>query len=339
MNAIKLADNARWPEALKKLTEGKKCYGPVVREGRRVLAECKPAEAVLEGARTVDPIKTLLVPVRDEVAKYPRSADAEPSSEQRVLLGARQCDIAALRELDYSYLQAAAEDPFYKARRQNTLIIGADCTEPYEVCHCTHYGSGPHVSSGADIAVSRTRSGWLIEALTEFGEREVNVLGLPDAPQAAIDERTKNREGVRQKLEAKVQGMGLPRAELLQELVIDERKEGVWDKFGDNCVECGACNFICCTCHCFLLVDARDGESCTRTKNWDSCLFKNFARVAGGANPRKWRSERLRNRFLKKFDFFKTHIGKYACDGCGRCIEACAGKIDIREVLRELVNG
>jgi L-lactate utilization protein LutB len=27
-----------------------------------------------------------------------------------------------------------------------------------------------------------------------------------------------------------------------------------------------------------------------------------------------------------------------ACTGCGRCIEACAGKIDLRDVLKELAR-
>ncbi|MBN1270235.1 MAG: 4Fe-4S dicluster domain-containing protein, partial [Kiritimatiellae bacterium] len=72
---------------------------------------------------------------------------------------------------------------------------------------------------------------------------------------------------------------------------------------------------------------------------WDSCLFKNFARVAGGANPRSHRAERLLNRFDKKFNFFPGVLeGLYACDGCGRCIEACTGQIDIRDVLKRAVD-
>ena len=102
-----------------------------------------------------------------------------------------------------------------------------------------------------------------------------------------------------------------------------------------ECVECGACNMICPTCHCFLLVDQSADDKFQRLKVWDSCLMKRFARVAGGANPRKHLGERLRNRFIKKFDFFPEILGIYACTGCGRCIETCLGDIDIREVLKE----
>ena len=75
--------------------------------------------------------------------------------------------------------------------------------------------------------------------------------------------------------------------------------------FAVDCVECGACNFVCCTCHCFLLADGTASDNVpVRGKQWDSCLLMNFARVAGGANPRAGRAARLRNRFQKKFSYF-----------------------------------
>ena len=41
---------------------------------------------------------------------------------------------------------------------------------------------------------------------------------------------------------------------------------------------------------------------------------------------------------LKKFDFFIDNIGHQACCGCGRCIDVCPGKIDIRYILRKLYD-
>ena len=131
------------------------------------------------------------------------------------------------------------------------------------------------------------------------------------------------------------------------EVPLQERLEGIieknyeaelWAEEAQTCVECGACNTICPTCHCFLLYDQLDQEKMARLRVWDSCLLKNFARVAGGANPRSQLWMRLRNRFEKKFDFFPRVAGFYACTGCGRCITACPGKIDIRRVLKRLVD-
>ena len=76
----------------------------------------------------------------------------------------------------------------------------------------------------------------------------------------------------------------------------------------------------------------------SRLRVWDSCMIKDYARVAGGGNPRSKLWMRLRNRFEKKFDFFPKVAKVYACTGCGRCITGCPAKIDIRRVLRKLVN-
>ena len=125
----------------------------------------------------------------------------------------------------------------------------------------------------------------------------------------------------------------------LRQAVAGSFESALWVDFAADCVECGACNFICCTCHCFLLNDGVDASGCpARSKTWDACLYANFARTAGDGNPRHLRSERLRNRFDKKFIYFPQVLGTYACDGCGRCTEACIGKIDIREVLKRAVD-
>jgi Fe-S oxidoreductase len=103
-----------------------------------------------------------------------------------------------------------------------------------------------------------------------------------------------------------------------------------------TCVECNGCVFMCDTCHCFLLSDDSLSGNARRLRLWDGCLLKNFTKVAGGANPLRLRYMRLRNRYLKKFDFFISNLGYQACCGCGRCIEVCPGKIDIRRILRKL---
>jgi heterodisulfide reductase subunit C len=130
----------------------------------------------------------------------------------------------------------------------------------------------------------------------------------------------------------------LPPKEILQKIIKKGYNSGIWEDFCLDCVECGACNFICCTCHCFLLSDVQERNQSPRLRVWDSCQYANFARVAGGANPLKRRAQRLRNRFEKKFDFFIDNLGMPACEGCGRCIEACPAKIDIREVLKDLAK-
>ncbi|MBC8252988.1 MAG: 4Fe-4S dicluster domain-containing protein, partial [Ardenticatenia bacterium] len=67
--------------------------------------------------------------------------------------------------------------------------------------------------------------------------------------------------------------------------------------------------------------------------------YKEFARVAGGLNPRKRIAERIRHRFFHKFVEFPQNYDMYSCCGCGRCIEACIAGIDTKEILEDLASG
>jgi predicted aldo/keto reductase-like oxidoreductase len=61
-----------------------------------------------------------------------------------------------------------------------------------------------------------------------------------------------------------------------------------------------------------------------------------YAEVAGGANPRKMLGDRLKHRFMHKFSYFLDRYGIEMCVGCGRCVDAEAGEVDIRKVLKKL---
>jgi hypothetical protein len=63
-----------------------------------------------------------------------------------------------------------------------------------------------------------------------------------------------------------------------------------------------------------------------------------YARVAGGENPRKILGDRLRHRFMHKFSYYLDRYGINMCVGCGRCVDAEAGDVDIRVVLKKLYN-
>jgi len=109
-----------------------------------------------------------------------------------------------------------------------------------------------------------------------------------------------------------------------------------WRTLTKDCVECSACNFTCPTCTCFLLLDQAGGGRFEKHKVWDACLKAGYARVAGGANPRGKLFERLQNRYHCKFDYSFDRLNRYTCVGCGRCIDGCAGSIDMRKIFVEL---
>ena len=161
---------------------------------------------------------------------------------------------------------------------------------------------------------------------------------IEKAEQALISARDEERSWVVKKIEKNIKSNDIPYQNLFKGMIEKKYESDIWKDEAATCVECGACNTICPTCHCFLLYDQKNQEQMARLRIWDSCMIKDFARVAGGANPRGELWMRLRNRFEKKFDFFPKVADIYACTGCGRCISACPAKIDIRKVLKRLLN-
>ena len=88
---------------------------------RRVAADAlRDSPLELGSARATEPVKALFFPPRGEVSRF-FGEDERAEAPERILVGARQCDLAALRILDYIFLEGDFRDPFYAARREKTL--------------------------------------------------------------------------------------------------------------------------------------------------------------------------------------------------------------------------
>lgn len=288
--------------------------------------------------RTVEPLKELVFPPREFLGKL-WAEEERNRIEERMVVGVKNCDLSALRIHDYVFRDSDPEDPRYTALRRSTLIVSADCMDCLPVCFCPAVGEQPYPKGGFDINLSRVGEAWLVEAGSEKGD--LALAAARDLMEEATAEMVRRRDDARQAMHARVERQaresGLVPGSDFQVAFRKSFESDLWADFARDCVECGACNFVCGTCHCFMLGDGYAEDNLpARVREWDSCLFRNFARVAGGANPREHRAARLRNRFDKKFNFFVEVLGAPACGGCGRCIEACMGKIDIREVLRRM---
>jgi len=294
---------------------------------------------LIGGARAVEPLKALLFKPREQLTSLDYGQGVE-EDRPYCIVGVKACDLAALAILDWVFLTSGeGEDPFYKRARQNTLLISSDCTECLDTCFCTAMGGQPAPVCGFDLNLSEAEGLILVEPDSQRGseliDRNSDLFGI--APAAAVSQRTENRTRMRHNVEANATASGLPQNRAWAEHFSESWESPVWQEEGLRCVECGACNSICPTCHCFLLFDQQQDRLFARFRAWDSCLLRDFARVAGGGNPRSRLWTRLRNRFFKKFDYFPKVLQSDACTGCGRCIEACPARIDIRQVLRRIV--
>jgi sulfhydrogenase subunit beta (sulfur reductase) len=215
-----------------------------------------------------------------------------------------------------------------------------------ESCWCDLLGVDPYPTEGFDLNLSPVKDGYVVEAATAQGERLVTQDRelFSDASETQLAERERNRKAIKEKLAAKNERFRTvkPMTQIMQEAVNSED----WDQFARLCVECGACTAICPTCHCFYLFDrlrqhpTGGKHEYARVREWDSCLFADYARMAGREagkpNPRPRLRSRLENRFAHKYLHMPRIYGTYGCTGCGRCFDACLGGIDPREVIKKL---
>ena len=300
-------------------------------------------DCVAGEVRPFEPLKNFFFYAREKVVDgYKKSEKVKDAPARPIcILGVKNCDLAGLNILDYVFTEGDFKDPFYMKNRERNLIIAADCTKAIETCFCHAIGHKHYPEKNYDILISELRVGYLIEAATKKGKEFLtkNKDIFDEAKKGHIEERDYIRKETGSQVEGNIRKNEIPSHADYKDIIKKNIESEIWEREIENCVECGCCNVACPTCHCFYLFDMkkeRDEER--RYKIWDSCMYKRFAVVAGGANPRAHLWMRLRNRFEKKFNFFPTVSGYYACTGCGRCISGCIAKIDIRKVLKDLVT-
>ncbi len=290
----------------------------------------------LGGIRQSQPVKSFINPPREKMLN--NAKDTRPL----ILAGVKACDLSAFLLQDFVFQEGDFKDPFYVDNRNRTMIIASDCTYAKETCFCIAMDGAPYPKAYFDLNLSPIDDHFLVEVASGKGNSLIDNFKMffKTAYPSNVDIRQSNRNKVSKQVQDFIDKRGTVNTSQIKGTVKKNYyNEKLWKDFASTCVECGACNLVCPTCHCFLLFDEKHDDEARRYKIWDACLYSSFARVAGGANPRKHLYERLRNRFEKKFTFFPNVLNYYACTGCGRCIEACPGDIDLREVLKGLVKG
>ncbi|MBN1457224.1 MAG: 4Fe-4S dicluster domain-containing protein [Sedimentisphaerales bacterium] len=293
----------------------------------------KPVE--LNDIRTCTPIKEFLFPIRELAATYPKEFKPDDIKPFAVF-GLKECDLRSIEILDKVFAEEDFEDQLYLNRRNNMFIISSDCNEPGESCFCNIFGGKGFAESGFDLNVSKIKDGFIIEAGSSKGNsflmEHSDIFG--EIPDALLSERDANRAAVQARLEEKNDHLKFDVT--IKQIVEDGCDSDVFDREAKNCVECQACTRVCPTCHCFYLYDMQKEDYFAKMKMWDSCMRLSYATVAGGENPNKVLGDRMKHRLLHKFVHFHDRYGLDMCVGCGRCVDADAGGMDIRDILKKL---
>ncbi|MBN1270518.1 MAG: 4Fe-4S dicluster domain-containing protein, partial [Kiritimatiellae bacterium] len=292
----KLAEGRSLDDVLKTLAHGRVVYALEHGTGDQyhlVRSDAwQPDKHTLGDYRPVEPLKSLVFRPREFLGTLMKPADQRAIRTQ-IVFGVKNCDLSALKIHDHVFLNSEPVDPVYARIREKTILVSCDCTGCLDVCFCPVVGEQPYPKEGFDINISTTEAGLLLETGSARGDELLQDIReyLCAADDGLIAARDRARGAMYKRVADQAAQKGLKPGLDLKNAVANSFESELWEDFAKDCVECGACNFCCCTCHCFLLGDGVSQEKeYARMKQWDSCLFKNFARVAGGANPRSHRA-------------------------------------------------
>ena len=292
------------------IAENQELYLPVEKAGQTNYAAWTPEVKVdLDTLKTVKSAKDAFFPQSEglySVKKEGKKMSVEPQAlkEQNfVVFGMKACDVKGVEVLDRVFLVDPV-DTFYKARREHGTIVALACHEP-------------------DLY-------W--KALTEKGETLTELVKelLTDAEEAPVEAEKEAIHAIVEKLPY----MYLSLEGWNGDALTEKFNSPLWEELYKPCLACGTCTFVCPTCQCYDIKDYTAGDTVSRYRCWDSCMYSDFTMMAHG-NNRTSQMQRFRQRFMHKLVYYpENNDGMYSCVGCGRCVEKCPASLNIVKVIK-----
>ncbi|MCL1828313.1 MAG: 4Fe-4S dicluster domain-containing protein [Oscillospiraceae bacterium] len=280
----------------------------------------------LGGANTELPPKDILFPETEKMYAYRLGENLSYSelgeAPKRVVFGIRPCDMQSIARMDSVFIKEGEEDSFYASRRANCVTVALSCPESGENCFCEAMGTDPNAAPGADVFLTDAGDSYMVTANGDKGKSVTELWKglLTDGKEVKGNTHNTLKPNVPKDMPEKL-------------LSIFE--QDIWSKVSKPCLGCGTCTFVCPTCYCFdINIDSTGNEGVT-FRCWDSCMFTDYNRIAGGINERPTKKERLRNRYMHKLSYYNQRYGAMLCVGCGRCITKCPAHLDIAEFINK----
>ncbi len=260
--------------------------------------------------------------------------DTRNENEDFVIFGVRACDVKSFTVLDNVFLNEPV-DSYYKNRREHATVISLACNKPVSTCFCNTFGIDAAKPQG-DIEAYNIGEEYFLNPNSEKGEKLLNELKefLEETDEKAVEEQKKVIKERLSKLpfnNLKADDFGGGKTDTFFD-------SPVWEELSASCLGCGTCTFVCPTCQCYDIKDFKTNNGVKRFRCWDSCMYSDFTRMAGG-QPRLTGKERFRQRFLHKLVYYpERYGGTFGCVGCGRCLRSCPVSLHIVKVMKTLAE-
>lgn len=284
----------------------------------------RPEHIAMDALRTILPPKKFFYPQQETLLKYSgtRIEQVMPELAPIVLFGVHPCDLAGLKVLD-TIFSAEPGDANYAARRSSCLIVGLGCM-PDEHCFCQSVGTDK-VEGGYDMFLTDIGENYYLQVRTPLAQQVLTGASFLNVVEQS--HKTAYQEFWNTRSRSFKHGFDDSNLHATMDMAWEDP---VWEELGNRCLSCGNCTPVCPTCYCFDVTDISelDGESGERRREWDSCQFVGFAKVAGEHNFRPGPVDRLKFWYRHKLHGFDDPYGFKTCVGCGRCTVACPSGID-----------
>ncbi|MGL4595300.1 MAG: 4Fe-4S dicluster domain-containing protein [Thermoguttaceae bacterium] len=313
-------------------TSGHSICGPVAAESKHFFMPIKSDDVIANtlvldsNIRTTNSIKEFFFPQHETICHYCYNGknleitDAPAFEGEQIIFGVRPCDAASLPILDHVFAWDF-QDRFFQDRRKQSTVVTLACKNHDAHCFCTSVGLAPDSTKGADVMLLEIDADTFeVRCFTEKGTKLFAGKTSESTQTGIVSTPPPHRFDVKK----------------VTAYLAEHFDETASADMSIRCVGCGACTYLCPTCHCFDIVDEGGALKGKRVKNWDSCQFTMFTHHASGHNPRGDQMSRQRNRIQHKFVIYPEKFGEVLCTGCGNCSRQCSVFLGICPHLEQI---
>src|SRR4030042_6609732 len=116
-----------------------------------------PDEVDLSTPNPQKPAKELFFPQSETMFRYEKAGkknqmtSMEEVKRERILFGARPCDIDAISMLEKVFVGEGDTDVYFLEKRKKTTIMGLGGNYPLSTCFCSSAGGDPFLRAGSDL--------------------------------------------------------------------------------------------------------------------------------------------------------------------------------------------